>query len=334
MDQPPSSPFTLDNKTILLTGGTGSFGKAFIKTVLQKYSPHAIRVYSRDELKQYHLQEEIPDSRLRFFIGDVRDKGRLTKASRQADIIIHAAAMKQVPACEYNPFEAVKTNVLGATNIIEAALENEVPHTIALSTDKAVNPVNLYGATKLCSDKLFIHANVYSGDRPTRFSLVRYGNVLASRGSVIPLFRRQKELGYVTITDKRMTRFWLTLQQAVDLVLQGLSIMHGGEIFVPRIPSMRVSDLASAIAPGCAQREIGIRPGEKIHEVLINEEEGRRTVKTKNFLIVQPHHKTCKGPHPEDCQPVPKDFTYSSDANTTWLTISDLQALIASECKE
>ncbi len=320
--------FTLNNKTILLTGGTGSFGKAFIKTALASQNPHAIRIYSRDELKQFHLQEEISDNRLRFFIGDVRDKDRLKEACREADIIIHAAAMKQVPACEYNPFEAVKTNILGATNILEAALDNKVPRVIALSTDKAVNPVNLYGATKLCSDKLFIHANAYSGNRPTRFSLVRYGNVLGSRGSVVPLFRRQKQQGYVTITDKRMTRFWISLEQAVELVLKGLQIMKGGEIFIPQIPSMRVTDLANAIAPGCEQREIGIRPGEKIHEVLINEEEGRRTVMIDDFYMVLPDYPRGKNYSSHACIPVEKNFIYSSDINSSWLSVEDLMKML------
>ena len=327
LDQTPQ--FSLTKKTILLTGGTGSFGKAFIKTVLKNHDPHAIRIYSRDELKQFHLQEEISDSRLRFFIGDVRDKRRLAEASREADIILHAAAMKQVPACEYNPFEAVKTNILGATNIIEAALENEVPHVMALSTDKAVNPVNLYGATKLCSDKLFIHANAYSGNRPTRFSLVRYGNVLGSRGSVIPLFKRQKKQGYITITDKRMTRFWISLDQAVDLVLKGLHIMRGGEIFVPQIPSMRITSLAKIIAPECEQKEIGIRPGEKIHEVLINEEEGRRTVKTNDFYIIFPNHPGCKNYTLSHGEAVPENFIYSSDVNSLWLSKKELERLIS-----
>ena len=329
MSSHPAGIFSLNNKTILLTGGTGSFGKAFIKTALASHNPHAIRIYSRDELKQYHLQEEISDSRLRFFIGDVRDKDRLKEACREADVIIHAAAMKQVPACEYNPFEAVKTNILGATNIIEAALDNKVPHVMALSTDKAVNPVNLYGATKLCSDKLFIHANAYSGNRPTRFSLVRYGNVLGVRGSVIPIFRRRKSQGYITITDKRMTRFWISLEQAVELVLNGLKAMQGGEIFIPQIPSMRITDLANAIAPGCEQREIGIRAGEKIHEVLINEEEGRRTVKTKNFYIVLPNHPGCKSSTMTVFIPMAENFIYSSDINSSWLSAKDLIEMVS-----
>lgn len=328
MTQGRMQDLSLEGKTILLTGGTGSFGKAFTKTVLRDHNPHAIRIYSRDELKQFHMREEISDHRLRFFIGDVRDKDRLTKASRNADIIIHAAAMKQVPACEYNPFEAVKTNIIGATNVIEAALTNCVPYTIALSTDKAVNPVNLYGATKLCSDKIFVHANAYSGDRPTRFSLVRYGNVLGSRGSVIPVFERQKDQGFVTITDTRMTRFWLTLDQAVELVLHGLETMQGGEIFIPKIPSMKITDLADLIAPGCEKRITGIRPGEKIHEVLINEDEGRRTVKIDDFFVVLPNHPSFEiGPYPNSV-PMQSDFTYASDKNPEWLSIDDLRRLL------
>ncbi|MDA8163054.1 MAG: SDR family NAD(P)-dependent oxidoreductase, partial [Desulfobacteraceae bacterium] len=222
--------FDWNDKIILVTGGTGSFGRAFVRRLLSDYRPKTIRIYSRDELKQYQMQQEFDDSRLRFFIGDVRDVNRLIKATRHADVIVHAAAMKHVPICEYNPFEAIKTNIMGAMNVVDAALANNVPKVVALSTDKAVNPVNLYGATKLCSDKIFIHSNVYSGDRPTRFSCVRYGNVMASRGSVIPLFLKQREQGCVTITDPRMTRFWLSLDESVDLVTRAVSMMKGGEI--------------------------------------------------------------------------------------------------------
>lgn len=317
--------FDWNGKIVLITGGTGSFGKAFIKKILSEYNPKALRIYSRDELKQFQIQQEIKDPRLRFFIGDVRDKERLVKATRNADIIVHAAAMKQVPACEYNPFEAVKTNIIGATNVIDAALENEVPRVIALSTDKAVYPVNLYGATKLCSDKLFIHSNVYSGDRPTRFACVRYGNVLGSRGSVIPVFMRQKEKGYVTITDPRMTRFWLTLGEAVNLVTKALALMEGGEIFIPKIPSMKITDLAEAIAPGCKQRVMGIRPGEKLHEVLINEDEGRHTFKLDDIFIVYPNGGPKKG------DPVPENFIYASNTNNHWLTIEELRSILKQE---
>lgn len=326
MEKPESSKYVdWNGKIVLITGGTGSFGKAFIKKILSEYNPKALRIYSRDELKQFQIQQEIKDPRLRFFIGDVRDKERLIKATRNADIIVHAAAMKQVPACEYNPFEAVKTNIIGATNVIDAALENEVPRVIALSTDKAVYPVNLYGATKLCSDKLFIHSNVYSGDRPTRFACVRYGNVLGSRGSVIPVFMRQKENGYVTITDPRMTRFWLTLGEAVNLVTKALALMEGGEIFIPKIPSMKITDLAEAIAPGCKQRVMGIRPGEKLHEVLINEDEGRHTFKLDDIFIVYPNGGPKKG------DPVPENFIYASNTNNHWLTIEELRSILKQE---
>ena len=323
--------FDWNNKTVLLTGGTGSFGRAFIQYLLKNYNPNAIRVYSRDELKQYQLSQEVNDSRLRFLIGDVRDRERLIKAARKVDVIVHAAAMKQVPICEYNPFEAVKTNVLGAKNIIDAALVNEVPKVIALSTDKAVNPVNLYGATKLCADKMFIHANVYSGERPTRFACVRYGNVMGSRGSVIPLFLQQRKTGVITITDPRMTRFWLTLEQAVELVCKAVQLIQGGEIFIPRIPSMKIVDLARAIAPGCEHKIIGIRPGEKIHEVLINEEEGRHTVLYEDAYIVKPSLSWGPGHQYENARQLPEGFIYSSDTNEVWLTESELKELLLKE---
>ena len=262
----------LHDKTILITGGTGSFGNCFVSTVLKKYAPRKIIVYSRDELKQYEMQNRLKQyqERIRYFIGDVRDKTRLSLALRGVDIIIHAAAIKQVPAAEYNPMECIKTNVMGAENIIEAALENNIDKVVALSTDKAANPVNLYGATKLCSDKLMTAANNLSGDRRTRFAVVRYGNVSGSRGSVVPLFKKLKAEGadFIPITDKRMTRFWITLEQGVDFVLHALVRMHGGEIFVPKIPSIKITDLARIIAPEIPVKEIGIRPGEKIHEVM------------------------------------------------------------------
>jgi UDP-N-acetylglucosamine 4,6-dehydratase len=328
--------FTLDNKIILITGATGSFGKAFINRVLRDYNPKTIRVYSRDELKQFNMQQEIKDKRLRFFIGDVRDKERLIQATRDADIIIHAAAMKQVPACEYNPFEAIKTNITGAINVVDAALVNKVPRVVALSTDKAVNPVNLYGATKLCSDKIFIHSNVYVGaDRPTRFSLVRYGNVLGSRGSVIPVFLKQRETGTVTITDERMTRFWLTLDEAIDLVIKGLSIMKGGEIFVPRIPSMKITDLAKVIAPDAKHEIIGIRPGEKLHEVLVNEEEGRYAwfIKKHNiYVVLSPSTYHYLGQEMDiDEEKLPEDFIYNSGANDWWLSENELLDILKKE---
>jgi len=261
--------FNWTDKTILLTGGTGSFGKHFCRIMLEKYNPKAIRIYSRDELKQHNMRIEFnDDERLRFFIGDVRDVDRLRRAMAGVDVVVHAAALKQVPACEYNPFEAVKTNVHGAQNIIDAAIDTGVKKVVALSTDKAVNPVNLYGATKLCSDKLFIQGNAYAGNQNTSFSCVRYGNVIGSRGSVVPLFMKQRPSGVLTVTDERMTRFWITLDQAIELVLKPFCYMEGGEIFVPRIPSMKITDLARAIGPECKIQSIGIRPGEKLHESL------------------------------------------------------------------
>ena len=320
--------FDLTNKVVFITGGTGSFGKVFIQILLAHHKPHRVRIYSRDELKQFQLQQEMDDPRLRFFIGDVRDAHRLIRATRDVDVIIHAAAMKQVPACEYNPFEAVKTNILGAKNIIDAALANEVPRVIALSTDKSVSPVNLYGATKLCADKIFVHANAYAGDLPSRFSCVRYGNVLGSRGSVIPLFLNQRENGCITITDPRMTRFWLTLREAADLVIRALHIMRGGETFVPRIPSMKLTDLARAVAPDCEQRIVGVRPGEKIHEVLVNEEEGRHTEAFEDIYIVRPERAWKPEAGEIRGTPVGEDFIYTSNTNDHWLKVEDLQNLL------
>src|SRR4051812_45160556 len=256
----------LHDKVILVTGGTGSFGTSFVKEVLAEHQPRALRILSRDELKQYDLQREIgEDPRLRWFLGDVRSKERLMQAMRGADIVVHAAALKQVPACEYNPFEAVQTNVVGAENVVAAAIESGVRRTISLSTDKAVNPVNLYGATKLCAEKIFTQGNAYAADSEPRFASVRYGNVVGSRGSVVPLFKAQAETGVITITDERMTRFWITLEEAVEFVTSSLELMGGGETFIPRIPSMRVTDMAEALAPDCERRIIGIRPGEKLH---------------------------------------------------------------------
>ena len=267
-----------ENLNLLVTGGTGSFGKKFVEIMLRDYRPNKIIIFSRDELKQHEMRMgSFHDPSLRFFIGDVRDKNRLKRAMREVDVVIHAAALKQVPSCEYNPFEAVKTNILGAQNIIDAAIDCGVKKVVALSTDKAVNPVNLYGATKLCSDKIFIQGNAYTGAQDTSFSCVRYGNVIGSRGSVIPLFVKQRKQGKITITDKRMTRFWLSLEHAVDVVIKALVHMQGGEIFVPKIPSMKIVDLAEAIAPDCDIEIIGIRPGEKLHEILITEEDGRYT---------------------------------------------------------
>ncbi len=276
------------NKVILITGGTGSFGKACVKQLLKAHNPSVIRVYSRDELKQWEMAREFNnDERIRFLIGDVRDATRLKRACEGVDYVIHAAALKHVPACEYNPMEAVRTNVDGAINVINAALDTSVKKVIALSSDKAVSPVNIYGATKLCSDRLFIQSNVYRGSvRDTRFAVVRYGNVMGSRGSVIPLFRAQAAAGTLTITDPRMTRFWMTLPQAVDFVLSSFEIMQGGEIFVPKIPSMKITDLAKVIAPKAKIKVVGIRPGEKLHESLITPEESALTWEMKDRYLV------------------------------------------------
>ncbi|HVP29105.1 MAG TPA: UDP-N-acetylglucosamine 4,6-dehydratase (inverting) [Myxococcota bacterium] len=311
---------------ILLTGGTGSFGRAFVSRLLRSGAEHTIRVYSRDELKQYEMARAFgSDPRLRFFLGDVRERDRLARAMHGVDVVVHAAALKHVPACEYNPAEAVKTNVLGAQNVIDAAIDAGVARTIALSTDKAVSPANLYGATKLCAEKLFVHGNVYAGSRGLRFSCVRYGNVMGSRGSVIPLFLEQARTGVLTLTDVRMTRFWMSLGQAVEFVLQSLSDMRGGEIFVPRIPSMRLVDLARAVAPRAMVKEIGVRPGEKIHEVLLTAEEssGAREFPT-HFVIGGPEVDAAG----QRATKLPDGFVYASDTNTQWLSVERLRELV------
>jgi UDP-N-acetylglucosamine 4,6-dehydratase/5-epimerase len=313
-----------ENKTVLLTGGTGSFGREFTRILLSEHKPKALRIFSRDELKQSRMQAAFNDKRLRFFVGDVRDRERLYRAMRDVDIVVHAAALKQVPSCEYNPFEAVKTNILGAQNIIDACIVYGVKKVIALSTDKAVNPVNLYGATKLCAEKIFIHGNSYSGEKETRISCVRYGNVLGSRGSVIPIFLEQKKTGKITITDERMTRFWITLKDAVELVVKGLSYMRGGEIFIPKIPSMRITDLAQAVAPECKIDIIGRRPGEKLHEVLITEDEGLHTLFIDGFYAILPHRGWFKATQYSRGKTLPEGFSYTSDTNCEWLSIDDL----------
>lgn len=329
------------NKTIMITGGTGSFGKEFTKTVLRQYpNVKKIIIYSRDEFKQF-IMSNMPEfqphmDKLRFFIGDVRDKERLRLAMQEVDFIVHAAALKQVPACEYNPFEAIKTNIMGAQNVIDVALENNVKKVIALSTDKASSPINLYGATKLCSDKLFIAANGYCGKKKTHFSVVRYGNVAGSRGSVIPFFQELVKNGEksLPITDPNMTRFWLKLENAVWLVLKAFEVMQGGELFVKKIPSMRIMDLAKAIAPDLATHIIGIRPGEKIHEQMISEEDARHTLELDEYYIIQPdlpwwadRKKDIGG------KPVADNFVYNSGTNTEWLSVEQMRELI-SDIKE
>ncbi|HLS89563.1 MAG TPA: UDP-N-acetylglucosamine 4,6-dehydratase (inverting) [Sphingobacteriaceae bacterium] len=317
----------LKDKTILVTGGTGSFGHAFARAVL-RYPIRKLIILSRDEMKQYEMSQLFPgEARIRFFIGDVRDERRLHRAFNGVDYVIHAAAMKQVPAAEYNPFEAVKTNIHGAQNVIEAALDQKVQRVIALSTDKASSPINLYGATKLASDKLFIAGNAYAGSQDTRFAVVRYGNVVGSRGSVVPLFQRLAATGVLPITDPRMTRFWITLEQGVNFVLRCLQSMHGGELFVPKIPSMRVVDLARAIAPDARLDVVGIRPGEKLHEEMISVDDARRTVDMGDHYVVQPElpglaKGTLTG------RPVPDDFRFASDTNHWWLTVADLRRLL------
>jgi UDP-N-acetylglucosamine 4,6-dehydratase len=324
----------LNNKVVLVTGGTGSFGQKFVETVLEQYTPTKLIIYSRDELKQFEMRQRFSDRTyecLRYFIGDVRDRDRLYRAFDGVDIVVHAAALKQVPACEYNPLEAVRTNVLGAANIIDAAIDRNVKQVIALSTDKAANPVNLYGATKLCSDKLFTAANIYSGGHGTRFSVVRYGNVVGSRGSVVPFFLKMRETGVLPITDPRMTRFWITLDQGVRFVLDSLVRMKGGEIFVPKIPSMNIMDLARAIAPECDTRLVGIRPGEKLHEIMVAEDDARQTLEYDDYFAIYPSfHEWESEDHGSGSggRPCCDGFEYSSDANPHWLTVDELREMI------
>lgn len=321
----------LDNRNILITGGTGSFGKKCVRAILAQYKPNKLIVFSRDELKQYEMAQAFPEDQhpcIRFFLGDVRDLERLMVAFHGVDVVIHAAALKQVPAAEYNPFEAVKTNVQGASNIIHAAFTQGVKHVIALSTDKAVNPINLYGATKLCSDKLFINGNAF-GRGHTLFSVVRYGNVVGSRGSVIPFFLKQRDKGELPITDPRMTRFWITLERGVEFVLQNLARMQGGEIFVPKLPSMNIMDLAEAIAPGCPTRTVGIRPGEKLHELLIPADEARHTIEFDDYYVIKPAFGLVKRDFDlPGSKPVPDDFIFSSDKNAQWLDVEAMRNII------
>jgi len=324
----------LSGSSILITGGTGSFGKKFVKTLLDEYSPARVVVFSRDELKQYEMQQMLgpdPDARVRFFIGDVRDAERLESAMRGIDYVIHAAALKHVPAAEYNPFECIKTNVHGAENVVNAALRVGVKKVIALSTDKAANPVNLYGASKLASDKIFIAANNMSGGR-TQFSVVRYGNVVGSRGSVVPFFRKLIREGsdHFPITDMRMTRFWITLRQGVDFVLSSLEKSEGGEIFVPKIPSVRVVDLAQALAPDMELREVGIRPGEKLHEIMVTEADARTTVESDDRYTIEPSLAFWRVGEPEALKVsrVSENFTYASDHNPEYLQGSDVVTLL------
>lgn len=323
----------LNGKTILITGGTGSFGKCFTKYVLTHFEPKKIIIYSRDEFKQWMMADEFKEyaEKLRFFIGDVRDVERLKRACEGVDYVIHAAALKQVPACEYNPNEAIKTNIHGAMNVIDAALDTGVRRVVALSTDKAVNPVNLYGGTKLVSDKLFVAANAYAGEKDINFSIVRYGNVAGSRGSVIPVFRKVIEEGKkeLPVTDVRMTRFWISLTQGVELVIKALKEANGGETFISKIPSFKVTDLAEAMLPGCKIRETGIRPGEKLHEIMVTPEDSATTYEYDKHFIVYPQMTWNNRQQPDlSGKKVAEGFHYSSDNNTEWLDVEDIRTLL------
>jgi len=324
-----------NNKSIMITGGTGSFGRQYTRTLLQRYTPKKIIIFSRDELKQFEMQQEFPQDCMRFFIGDVRDRDRLVMAMRGVDYVIHAAALKQVPAAEYNPMECIKTNIHGAENVIAAALDNEVKRVIALSTDKAANPANLYGATKLCSDKLFVAANNIAGGHVTRFAVVRYGNVVGSRGSVVPVFKQLLAQGAteLPVTDQRMTRFWITLEQGIEFVIRSFERMYGGEIFVPKIPSMRILDLVESLAPGMPIKDIGIRPGEKLHEIMCPGDDSHLTLEFADHFVIRPSIRFIKqvdyatNALDESGTPVAEGFDYSSGTNPHFLTVEELRRM-------
>ena len=316
-------------QVVLVTGGTGSFGKKFVETMLRNYHPQKLIIFSRDELKQHDMRVAGFDHpSLRYFIGDVRDAQRLERAFSGVTVVVHAAALKQVPACEYNPFEAIQTNITGGKNVIDAAINQGVRRILALSTDKAVNPINLYGATKLCAEKMFVQANAYSGAQDTRFSCARYGNVVGSRGSVVPIFLEQRKSGKVTVTDPRMTRFWITLEQGVRFVVNCIENMHGGEIFVPKIPSMKLVDMAQTLAPDCETRYVGIRPGEKLHEVLVSEDEARNTLELDDMFVIQPAHSWWSQENWKEARPLPDGFRYASDNNPQWMDSEELLGLV------
>src|SRR5437660_6877805 len=318
-------------QVVLVTGGTGSFGRKFVEIMLNEHQPQKLIVFSRDELKQHEMRAAgLDHSSLRYFLGDVRDPQRLERAFAGVTMVVHAAALKQVPACEYNPFEAIQTNIMGGKNVIDAAINRGVSRVAGLSTDKAVNPINLYGATKLCAEKMFVQANAYAGAQDTRFSCVRYGNVVGSRGSVVPIFMEQRKRGKITITDPRMTRFWITLDQGVRFVIHCLEEMQGGEIFVPKIPSMRMMDVATCVASGSEIETIGIRPGEKLHEVLVSDDEARHTLELESMYVIQPLHPWWKSENLINGRALPEGFRYASDTNSEWLTDLQLQELIAS----
>jgi UDP-N-acetylglucosamine 4,6-dehydratase len=319
----------LRNKVILLTGGTGSFGNKFTEMCLKTQKPKAIRIFSRDELKQWEMERRFGnDPRLRFLVGDIRDKERVERAMDGVDVVVHAAALKQVPACEYNPFEAIKTNIIGAENILNAAIDHEIESVLAVSTDKAVNPVNLYGATKMCMEKIIIAANSYTGERVTKFSCVRYGNLVGSRGSVVPVFMKQRESGTLTVTDERMTRFWITLEDGVNLVFKALNTMKGGEIYIPKIASMGIMDLAKTIAPECKVKFTGIRSGEKLHECLLTDDEARHSVEFDDHFVIEPEFHWWTSKKMKGGKQVKENFRYSSDTNTEWLNAKQLKAMM------
>ena len=321
---------TLDwsEASVLVTGGTGSFGNRFLEIMLSQYRPRRLVVFSRDELKQSEMIARFNDPALRFFVGDVRDQARLERAMHGIDVVFHAAALKQIPSCEYNPFEAIQTNVIGAENVISAAIDQGVKRVVMISTDKAVNPINLYGATKLCAEKLFVQGNAYGYGRGTVFSVVRYGNVIGSRGSVIPIFTRQRTSGAVTVTDPGMTRFWIRIDQGVAFAIRCAEIMGGGEIFVPKIPSMRILDLAQVVAPGCKVEFIGMRPGEKLHEVLIAEEESRQVLEFEEMFLLEPIYPSWAFKAREGGKRPGAGFRYSSDTNTWWLAPGEMRELV------
>lgn len=319
---------SLKGKVILVTGGTGSFGRKFVEVALRDHEPERIRIYSRGELLQSEMERQLNDERLRFFIGDVRDRSRVYRAMSGVDIVVHAAALKQVPACEYNPIEAIRTNIEGAINIIDAAIDNGVAKLMDISTDKAVHSVNLYGATKAVAEKLFIHGNAYTGGEKTKLSCVRYGNVMGSRGSIIPLFYEQKKEGLITITDERMARFWITPEQGIRFVIDCINRMSGGEIFVPKIPSMKVTDLADIIAPDAERRITGIRPGEKLNEILLTEEEARHAKEFENCYVIEPEHRFWNVKGFPDGKALIDNFSYTSDNNRWWLTEEEMKQLL------
>lgn len=326
-----SERFDWSDQTVLITGGSGSFGRKFTRIMLDEIGPKKLIIFSRDELKQHEMRVGgYDDPRLRYFIGDVRDRERLYRALHDVDVVVHAAALKQVVACEYNPIEAIMTNIMGSRNVIDACIDAGVQRAIHVGTDKAVNPANLYGATKLCAEKLFVQGNAYAAGTATRFGCVRYGNVVGSRGSVIPVFEEQRRAGRLTVTDERMTRFWITLEQGVRFVIRCLEQMVGGEVFVPKIPSMSLSDLATAMAPACEIEYVGIRAGEKLHEALVSEDEARHTVELEDMYVVTPTHPWWTGETWTAGRPLPDGFTYTSDRNEQWLSEQDLEELLAS----